>query len=153
MINDALERPFSSAPESLELSSPINFYKVVPSLDSVLYEKNPEIGAKLRFLDRMEQTPLQSLGNLGRVAQKYDLRKGVKFQSRRGGAQWNGRLGKWFVQILSTASGEIFEVSADFFTTGTGLLNEYKWSSIPNLQSFKANYSTLHARRKHLKER
>lgn len=72
-----------------------------------------------------------------RVAQKYDVRKHVKFQSRCVGARWNDSLGKWFVQILNTETGETFEDSADVFMTGTGLLNEWKWPSIPGIQSFK----------------
>lgn len=72
-----------------------------------------------------------------RVAQKYEVRKHIKFQSRCVGARWNDSLGKWFVQILNTETDETFEDSADVLMTGTGLLNEWKWPSIPGLQSFK----------------
>lgn len=72
-----------------------------------------------------------------RVSQKYDVRKHIKFQSRCVGARWNDATGKWFVQIFDEKTGSVFEDSADIFMTGTGLLNEWKWPSIPGLQSFK----------------
>ena len=71
-----------------------------------------------------------------RVAQKYDVRKHIRFQSRCVGARWNDVIGKWFVQIFNDQTGEIHEDSADVFMTGTGALNEWKWPSIPGLHSF-----------------
>lgn len=41
------------------------------------------------------------------------------------------------MQIQDLKSGEYPEDSADVLMTGTGLLNEWKWPSIPGLQSFK----------------
>lgn len=72
-----------------------------------------------------------------RVAQKRDVRKHIKFSSRCVGARWNETMGTWFVQILNLEAGETLEDSADLLVTGTGLLNEWKWPSIPGLQSFK----------------
>lgn len=72
-----------------------------------------------------------------RVAKKYDVRKHVKFSSRCVGARWNDTLGKWFVQIQNLEKEEVFEDSADVFMTGTGLLNEWKWPSIPGLEKFQ----------------
>lgn len=46
-------------------------------------------------------------------------------------------MGRWFVQMLDLDTGNTFEDTADVFMTGTGLLNEWKWPSIPGLHSFK----------------
>lgn len=72
-----------------------------------------------------------------RVAQKYHVRKHIRFENRCVGARWNDAVGKWFVQMQDLKSGEYFEDSADVLMTGTGLLNDWKWPSIPGLQSFK----------------
>lgn len=71
------------------------------------------------------------------MAKKYDVRKHIKFSKRCVGARWNDTVGKWFVQIQDLETDEVFEDSADVLMTGTGLLNEWKWPSIPGLQSFK----------------
>lgn len=74
-----------------------------------------------------------------RVAQKYDVRKDIKFENRCVGARWNDAVGKWFVQILDETdpNGRTFEDSADVLMTGTGMLNEWRWPAIPGLHKFK----------------
>lgn len=72
-----------------------------------------------------------------RVAQKYHVREHIKFQSRCVGARWNDSMGKWFVQVVDDKTGQVFEDFADVFMTGTGLLNEWEWPSIPGLHAFK----------------
>ncbi|KAL2813206.1 hypothetical protein BDW59DRAFT_178271 [Aspergillus cavernicola] len=139
----------------------IKFLKAVPSLELTIYEKNPELGGtwfenkypgcacdvpshayQLSFESWTGWSHFFSgseeiLEYWQRVAQKYDVRKHIRFQSRCLGARWNESLGKWFVQLLDEKSGQAFEESADVFMTGTGLLNEWKWPSIPGLHSFK----------------
>ena len=71
------------------------------------------------------------------MAQKYNVREHIKFQTRCVGARWNDSIGKWFVQVMNEKTGAVIEDSADVFMTGTGLLNEWKWPSIPGLHNFK----------------
>ncbi|KXG48029.1 FAD-dependent pyridine nucleotide-disulfide oxidoreductase [Penicillium griseofulvum] len=139
----------------------IKFREAVPDLNLTIYEKNPELGGtwyenqypgcacdvpshvyQLSFESWTGWSQFFSGADeireyWNRVAQKYNVRDHIKFQSRCVGARWNDATGKWFVQILDEKTGSVFEDSADVFMTGTGLLNEWKWPSIPGLQSFK----------------
>lgn len=72
-----------------------------------------------------------------RVAQKYDVRKHIHFNRRCNEARWNNTTNLWTVQIQDLLTGNTFEDSADVLMTGTGLLNEWKWPSIPGLQCYK----------------
>ncbi|RJE25095.1 Flavin-binding monooxygenase [Aspergillus sclerotialis] len=139
----------------------IKFREAVPSLDLTIYEKNPELGGtwyenkypgcacdvpshayQLSFESWTGWSHFFSgadeiLEYWKRVAQKYKVRDHIKFQNHCVGARWNDSIGKWFVQIANDQTGEVFEDSADVFMTGTGLLNEWKWPSIPGLHGFK----------------
>ncbi|KAE8156693.1 hypothetical protein BDV40DRAFT_309371 [Aspergillus tamarii] len=145
----------------------IQFMKAVPDLDLVIYEKNPELGGtwyenkypgcacdvpshayQLSFeswtgWSHFFSGSQQILEYWKRVAQKYDIRRHIRFQSRCAGARWNDVTGKWFVQIQNVETGEAFEDSADILMTGTGLLNEWKWPNIPGLHKFQG--SLLHS--------
>ncbi|OQE17779.1 hypothetical protein PENFLA_c023G05685 [Penicillium flavigenum] len=139
----------------------IKFRQAVPDLDLTIYEKNPDLGGtwyenqypgcacdvpshcyQLSFESWTGWSHFFSGADeireyWNRVAHKYDVREHIKFQSRCVGARWNDSLGKWFVQIFDETTGSVFEDSADVFMTGTGLLNDWKWPSIPGLHSFK----------------
>ncbi|KAL4967067.1 flavin-containing monooxygenase [Aspergillus stella-maris] len=141
----------------------IKFREAVPNIDLTIYEKNPELGGtwyenkypgcacdvpshgyQLSFESWTGWSKFFSgadeiLEYWKRIAQKYDVRKHIRFQSRCLGARWNDTTGKWFVQILdeSGSSPRVSEDSADVLMTGTGLLNEWKWPSIPGLHDFK----------------
>ncbi|OGM48979.1 hypothetical protein ABOM_003090 [Aspergillus bombycis] len=139
----------------------IRFIQAVPTLDFVIYEKNPELGGtwyenrypgcacdvpshayQLSFESWTGWSSFFSgsdeiLEYWKRVAKKYDVRKYIQFEKRCTGARWNEALGKWFVQMLDLQTGQTFEDSADVLITGTGQLNEWKWPSIPGLHSFK----------------
>lgn len=73
------------------------------------------------------------------VAQKYNVRKHIHFNRRCIEARWNDTTNLWTVQIQDVLTGDTFEDSADVLMTGTGLLNEWKWLSIPGLDSFKGH--------------
>ncbi|KAJ5279048.1 hypothetical protein N7478_004420 [Penicillium angulare] len=139
----------------------IKFREAVPNLNLVIYEKNADLGGtwyENRYPGCACDVPSHSyqlsweswtewshffsgskeiLEYWQRVAQKYDVRKYMKFSTRCVGARWNETMKKWFVQLFDQMTGETFEDSADLLMTGTGLLNEWKWPSIPGLQSFK----------------
>ncbi|KAJ5345174.1 hypothetical protein N7452_003178 [Penicillium brevicompactum] len=139
----------------------IKFREAVPNLSLTIYEKNPELGGtwyenqypgcacdvpshsyQLSFESWTGWSQFFSGADeireyWNRVAQKYNVREHIKFQTRCVGARWNDSIGKWFVQVMNEKTGAVIEDSADVFMTGTGLLNEWKWPSIPGLHNFK----------------
>jgi cation diffusion facilitator CzcD-associated flavoprotein CzcO len=62
------------------------------------------------------------------VADKYDLRKNVKFHSRVTETIWDEVAGKWNLRIENVQTGEIFDDSCDIFIDGSGVL---KYSYLP----------------------
>ena len=72
-----------------------------------------------------------------RVADKYDIRKYMKFGHKCVEAKWDERTSKWHVKIEQVDTGKIIEDSADVFMTGIGALNEWKWPNIQGLKEFK----------------
>ncbi|KAJ1706475.1 FAD/NAD(P)-binding domain-containing protein [Aspergillus flavus] len=138
----------------------IQFRKTVPHLEMVIYEKNPDLGGtwyenkypgcacdvpshtyQLSFESWTEWSHFFSgsgeiLEYWKRVAEKYDVRKHIRFNRRCIGACWNDITRRWVVRI-EVDNGDVFEDSADVLMTGTGLLNKPKWPSIPGLQSFQ----------------
>lgn len=77
-----------------------------------------------------------------RVADKYDVRKHVRFGHKCIGAWWDEACTKWRVKLSTESTEEkncIIEDSAEVLMTGTGLLNEWKWPSIPGLNEFKGD--------------
>ncbi|RAK87723.1 flavin-binding monooxygenase [Aspergillus costaricaensis CBS 115574] len=139
----------------------IQFLKAVPHLELTIYEKNPELGGtwfenrypgcacdvpshtyQLSFESWTEWSHFFSgsdeiLEYWKRVAQKYDVRKHIHFNRRCNEARWNNTTNLWTVQIQNLLTGNTFEDSADVLMTGTGLLNEWKWPSIPGLQCYE----------------
>ncbi|CAK96698.1 hypothetical protein CBS115989_2154 [Aspergillus niger] len=139
----------------------IQFLKAVPHLELTIYEKNPELGGtwfenrypgcacdvpshtyQLSFESWTEWSHFFSgseeiLEYWKRVAQKYNVRKHIRFNRRCVEARWHDTRSLWTVQVQDVLTGNIFEDSADVLMIGTGLLNEWKWPSISGLQSFK----------------
>jgi cation diffusion facilitator CzcD-associated flavoprotein CzcO len=72
-----------------------------------------------------------------RVADKYDIRKYMKFGHKCVEAMWNERTSKWHVKIQQLSTGKIIEDTSDVFMTGIGALNEWKWPDIKGLKDFK----------------
>ncbi|KAI2893055.1 hypothetical protein CBS76997_1774 [Aspergillus niger] len=139
----------------------IQFLKAVPHLELTIYEKNPELGGtwfenrypgcacdvpshtyQLSFESWTEWSHFFSgseeiLEYWKRVAQKYNVRKHIRFNRRCVEARWHDTRSLWTVQVQDVLTGNIFEDSADVLMIGTGLLNEWKWPSVSGLQSFK----------------
>lgn len=72
------------------------------------------------------------------MADKYGVRKDVRLSHKCLSALWDESRAKWIVRLerLNVDPPEIFEDECDVFITGTGLLNEWKWPSIPGLHNF-----------------
>ena len=72
-----------------------------------------------------------------KVADKYDVKKLMKFNHKCIEARWNEETSKWHVKFEIVGTGEIVEDTSDVFLTGTGVLNEWKWPDIKGLHDFK----------------
>ena len=71
------------------------------------------------------------------VADKYDIRKYMKFRHKCVEARWDEPSSKWHVRIEQLDTGMIIEDTADVFVIGIGALNEWKWPDIKGLKDFK----------------
>jgi cation diffusion facilitator CzcD-associated flavoprotein CzcO len=72
-----------------------------------------------------------------RVAEKYDIKKYMKFGHECIEARWNEETSKWHVRFRKLDSDEIVEDVGDVFMTGVGPLNKWKWPDITGLHDFK----------------
>ncbi|KAF2138419.1 uncharacterized protein K452DRAFT_321006 [Aplosporella prunicola CBS 121167] len=143
------------------ITGAISFLEKVPNLELVIYEKNPEVGGtwyENRYPGCACDVPSHSyqlsfeswpkwsqffsgapeiLEYWKMVAQKYDVRKRIRFEQKCIGARWSETSSKWFVQIQNLATKEIFEDSADVLMTGEGVLNQWNWPDITGIHNFK----------------
>ncbi|KAM0185246.1 hypothetical protein ACHAPI_012236 [Fusarium lateritium] len=141
----------------------ILFRKAIPSLDLVIYDKNPEIGGtwfenrypgcacdipshayQLSFESSTDWSHFYAgaseiLDYWKRVADKYKVRDNVRLSHKCLQATWDESRAKWTVRLqrVDVDPPVIIEDECDVFITGTGLLNEWKWPSIPGLHDFK----------------
>lgn len=75
------------------------------------------------------------------VADKYDVRKYMKFKHKCKEARWDDTTAKWHVtfDVLDEVDGVVETITdvGDVFMTGIGALNEWRWPNIPGLNSFE----------------
>jgi len=73
------------------------------------------------------------------VAEKYKVRDIIRLNHQCLEATWDESRAKWTVRLekLGADPPRIIEDECDVFITGTGLLNEWKWPSIPGLHDFQ----------------
>ncbi|EXM13374.1 FAD/NADP-binding domain superfamily [Fusarium oxysporum f. sp. vasinfectum] len=141
----------------------IIFRKAIPSLDLVIYDKNPGIGGtwfenkypgcacdipshayQLSFESSTDWNHFYAgapeiLDYWKRVADKYNVRDNVRLNHKCLEATWDESRAKWKVRLERSDVDPpvIIEDECDVFVTGTGLLNEWKWPAIPGLHDFK----------------
>ena len=70
-----------------------------------------------------------------RVADKYKVRRFMKFNHKCVAAQWNEETGKWLVD-LEGPDGPVRD-ECDVLISATGILNNWKWPDIPGLDQFQ----------------
>ncbi|KAH7141757.1 hypothetical protein EDB81DRAFT_843287 [Dactylonectria macrodidyma] len=143
----------------------IQFRKMVPSVDLVIYEKNPELGGtwyenrypgcacdipshayQLTYESWTDWSSFYStapniLEYWQKVANKHNIRKHIKFNHKCCEARWDESRNTWKVTLQQTGheGPPLIEDEADVLITGTGLLNEWKWPSIKGLADFKGD--------------
>ena len=69
------------------------------------------------------------------MADKYQIRKYIKFNHKCLGGIWNEDTGKWTVE-LEGPEGKITD-ECDVLISATGILNNWKWPDIPGLEGFQ----------------
>jgi hypothetical protein len=79
---------------------------------------------------------------------KYDLNKYISVNHQVTGAVWDDGKAKWTLEVRDYVSGKKFFRSCDILINASGILNNYKFPSIPGLNDFSgkllhsANYDT-----------
>lgn len=72
-----------------------------------------------------------------RVAEKYEVKRFMRFGHKCIGATWSEEACKWHVKIQRLHDGTVFEDTADVFMTGVGALNNWRWPDIKGLKNFQ----------------
>ncbi|KAH7024202.1 hypothetical protein EDB80DRAFT_745838 [Ilyonectria destructans] len=101
------------------IDAAIQFTKFVLQLDLVIYEKNTDVGGT--WLEN--RYPGCAYGNQ-RVAEKYEVKRFMRFGHKCIGATWSEQACKW-------------HDTADVFMTGVGALNNWRWPDIKGLRNFQ----------------
>jgi cation diffusion facilitator CzcD-associated flavoprotein CzcO len=131
----------------------------IPNLSLTIYEKNPEIGGTwyenrypgvacdvpahvyiMLHEPNPEWSKFYAPGQeieryLQRVADKYKIRRFMKFNHKCLGAVWNEETGKWRVEV--EGPNGIIHDECDVLISATGILNNWKWPDIPGIDEFK----------------
>ncbi|KIW30173.1 uncharacterized protein PV07_05935 [Cladophialophora immunda] len=71
------------------------------------------------------------------VASKHGLYKYIKLQHKVVEAVWDEDTNRWLLKIEDLSTRSILNDWCDFLINGSGILNNWKWPSIPGLHSFK----------------
>uniref|UniRef100_A0A8H7KCV7 FAD/NAD(P)-binding domain-containing protein n=1 Tax=Bionectria ochroleuca TaxID=29856 RepID=A0A8H7KCV7_BIOOC len=73
------------------------------------------------------------------VAKQYDCEKYVKYNHSIRSAAWVEDISKWQLTVEKTAKRLTFVDEVDIFINAGGVLNNWKWPTIPGLSSFEGN--------------
>ncbi|KAJ8118880.1 hypothetical protein OPT61_g215 [Boeremia exigua] len=142
----------------------IQFRKLVPDLELVIYEKNsgvggtwyenkypgcacdvPSLSYQLSFESSTHWSQFYAsapeiLAYWENVASKYDIHRHIRYEHRCVEARWQPEKSKWAVTLLKrvdNGASEVVHDSADVLVTGTGTLNEWKWPEIAGIETFQ----------------
>ncbi|RVX75856.1 hypothetical protein B0A52_00213 [Exophiala mesophila] len=139
----------------------IRYPEFVPNVELAIYEKNADVGGtwwenrypgcacdipahsyQLTFESSVEWTKFYAgapeiLKYWQKVADKYNVRRFMKFNHKVIEARWNEETSKWHVKVQKLGSDEVIEDVGDVLITGTGALNEWKWPDIKGIHDFK----------------
>lgn len=147
------------------ITAAILFPKYVPNIELAIYEKNSDVGGtwfenhypgvacdipahsyQLSFESDVSWSTFYAGGAeilryWQRVAEKYDVRRYMRFGCKCVGARWDEGTKKWHARFQQVDENgkvvEEFEDVGDVLMTGTGALNQWKWPDITGLKEFK----------------
>ncbi len=101
------------------------------------YSFSPELEQEWEWSERFPTQP-ELLRYINHVADRFDLRDGIQFNTRVASAHFNEASGRW---DIATEDGERF--SARFCVMATGCLSDARVPAIPGVDSFEgATYHT-----------
>lgn len=98
---------------------------------SYSYSFSPELEQEWTWTDRYAKQP-EILSYIRHVADRFDLRRNIRFKTRVAGALYNEDSSQW---TLTTEHGDVF--TAQFVIMATGCLSAAKGPEIPGLDSFR----------------
>ncbi len=70
-------------------------------------------------------------------AKKYELNKYIKLHHQVSGAVWNDNTGQWDIDVTNLEDGSVIHDSCAILISAVGILNAWKWPTIPGLHDFK----------------
>ncbi|KAI1368655.1 hypothetical protein F5Y08DRAFT_335549 [Xylaria arbuscula] len=74
---------------------------------------------------------------LDRICEEEQMMDTIKTRHRVNGAWWDESRGLWDLSIQNLESGDEFRDHANFIIDASGILNNWKWPEISNLDSFQ----------------
>ncbi|KAL0935781.1 monooxygenase [Colletotrichum truncatum] len=72
-----------------------------------------------------------------KVAEEENMNRVIKTEHQIERAEWDEHKGQWNVKVRNLKSGDVFDDYAHFLLDSCGILNNWKWPTIPGLHSFK----------------
>ncbi|KAK5169326.1 uncharacterized protein LTR77_005301 [Saxophila tyrrhenica] len=128
--------------------SAIKLLQTTSALEIVIYDKNSDLGDipahvyQLSWDSNVAWSQFYASGAeilqyWQRVAKKYGVEKYMKFSHAVTGATWDARRAQWKVTVDDTLGGRTIDHEGDILITAIGVLNQWKWPSIPGLKDFQ----------------
>ncbi|KAF2803258.1 FAD/NAD(P)-binding domain-containing protein [Mytilinidion resinicola] len=141
----------------------IRFSQRIQNLDLTIYDKNEDFGGvwyenrypgvtcdvpshayQYTFANNPNWShffsPGKEIGNYFRdVADRYDVRKLVRFGHVFRAARWLEEQTRWEITVLRLSDNVELKEYCDVFVKATGTLNKWVWPSINGLHDFKGN--------------
>jgi cation diffusion facilitator CzcD-associated flavoprotein CzcO len=103
------------------------------------YSFSPELEQEWTWSERYSPQP-EILAYANHVADRFDLRKDIEFETRVESAVWDDEASRW---ILTTSKGET--ISTQFYVMASGCLSHSKLPEIPGVESYAGpTYHTGH---------
>ncbi|RBQ69318.1 hypothetical protein FVER14953_04333 [Fusarium verticillioides] len=96
-------------------------YSWKPTIWSTYYSESPEIWQYLKTIEQENN-----------FIQKY-----VKLMHTVISAEWKDEAGQWTITVTNNVTGDIFVDHCNVFLNGGGVLNNWKWPTVPGLHDFE----------------
>jgi cation diffusion facilitator CzcD-associated flavoprotein CzcO/acetyl esterase/lipase len=108
----------------------------IQSLD-YQFKFDPELMKDWQWSEKYATQP-EILRYLQHVAERYDLRRDIRFETRVTGAKWNEDEGLWHVRTApASGNGEAGEITGRYYVMATGCLSVPKDPDIPGTERFR----------------
>ncbi|RYP76146.1 hypothetical protein DL771_001970 [Monosporascus sp. 5C6A] len=76
---------------------------------------------------------------LNETCEEEHMLDSIKTRHEVSGAWWDEDRGLWDLNVVDLETGEEFQDQANFIIDGSGILNNWKWPDIPNLESYEGD--------------